>query len=200
MEAVAVILFPEPVEGKPAGRGAAVFDIDALIADCRGAVDGPEPHAAVKEVLQRALRDPRQVAAALGCRRSGITVLHADDVLTVLDVVWAPRMRFRPHNHLMWAAIGLYAGQEDNTFYRRSGPGLAVSGHRELRESDVALLGDDVIHAVRNPRDAFTGAIHVYGGDLPGRAGRSEWDDDTGAEVAYDFERTRRYFEEADSA
>lgn len=95
----------------------------------------------------------------------------------------------------MWAAIGLYVGVEDNTFYRRSGGGIVVSGGRELEVGDVGLLGDDTIHAVTNPRPAFTAAIHVYGGDITNTPGRSEWDEDTRGEVPYDFERTRAYFE-----
>lgn len=67
-----------------------------------------------------------------------------------------------------------------------------MSGGRELRTGDVALLGDDTIHAVENPRQAF---IHVYGGNLTARPGRSEWDEDSGQEVDYDFESVRRYFE-----
>jgi predicted metal-dependent enzyme (double-stranded beta helix superfamily) len=104
-------------------------------------------------------------------------------------------MRFRPHNHLMWAAIGVYGGQEDNTFYRRVGGGLALSGGRELRARDVALLGDDAIHAVSNPRRSYTAAIHVYGGDITRRPGRMEWDEETGAGIPFDFERTSRYFD-----
>jgi predicted metal-dependent enzyme (double-stranded beta helix superfamily) len=88
-----------------------------------------------------------------------------------------------------------YGGQEDNTFYRRCGPGVVVSGGRELRTGDCALLGDDTIHAVSNPRRTYTVAIHVYGGDLTSRPGRSEWEESTLTEVDYDFERTRRYFE-----
>jgi predicted metal-dependent enzyme (double-stranded beta helix superfamily) len=101
----------------------------------------------------------------------------------------------------MWAAIALYAGQEDNAFYRRvtGEHGLVAAGGRELRTGDVALLGADAIHAVTNPRATFTGAIHVYGGDITTRAGRSEWDDDTLAEVPYDFARTRAYFEAANA-
>jgi predicted metal-dependent enzyme (double-stranded beta helix superfamily) len=106
-------------------------------------------------------------------------------------------MRFRPHNHLMWAAIGMYGGQEDNAFYRRIGTGLAESGGQQLRASDVLLLGADTIHAVTNPLRTFAGAIHVYGGDITTRVGRSEWDEERGEEIPYDFERTRRYFEAA---
>jgi hypothetical protein len=57
------------------------------------------------------------------------------------------------------------------------------------------LFGDDTIQAVENPRQAFAEAIHVYGGDITARPGRSEWDEATQVEVDYDFERTRRYCE-----
>lgn len=173
-----------------------MFDIDDFVADCIGAVAETEPRLAVKNVLQRAMSEPVQVAQALPTTRAELVPLHVSERLTVLKVVWAPGMRFRPHNHLMWAAIGLYAGQEDNIFYRRCGRGLDESGGRTLCTGDVALLGDDTIHAVENPRSTFTGAIHVYGGDITARPGRSEWDeDDDHREVDYDFERVRRYFD-----
>jgi predicted metal-dependent enzyme (double-stranded beta helix superfamily) len=171
-----------------------MFDIDQFVADCSAALAATEPRRAVKEVLERAVSRPRDVSAALPAERAELVPLYASEELSVLKVVWAPGMRFRPHNHLMWAAIGLYGGQEDNAFYRRAGEGIVPAGGKELRASDVALLGDDTIHAVTNPRRTLTAAIHVYGGDITAGIGRSEWDDDTGEEVPYDFDRTRSYF------
>jgi predicted metal-dependent enzyme (double-stranded beta helix superfamily) len=46
-----------------------------------------------------------------------------------------------PHDHRMWALIGLYAGREDNTFYRRSPEGLQVAGSKQLETGDTTLLG-----------------------------------------------------------
>lgn len=172
-----------------------MFNVDEFLSECVEASTVSEPRLALKEVMERAVRQPDQVAQRLPATRAEVVPLHVSDRLSVLKVVWAPGMRFRPHNHLMWAAIGLYGGQEDNTFYRRSGRGLIASGGRELQTGDVVLLGDDTIHAVENPRQAFTGAIHVYGGDITARPGRSEWDEATQEEVDYDFERTRRYFD-----
>jgi len=143
------------------------------------------------------MRKPAAVAQVLPADRAEIIPLHVSPELTVLKVVWAPGMYFRPHNHLMWAAIGLYGGQEDNEFFRRSDAGLSKAGGRELRTGDVALLGQDAIHAVTNPLRTYTGAIHVYGGNLPARQGRSEWDNKTFEEMAYDFDKTVRYFEDA---
>ena len=42
----------------------------------------------------------------------------------VLNVVWAPRMSIYPHDHRMWAVIGIYGGAEDNTLFRRGPQGL----------------------------------------------------------------------------
>ena len=176
-----------------------MFDIDEFVSDCTTALRDTQPRSAVREVLERAVGNPEQVARALPVTRAEIVPLYTSSDLSVLKVVWAPGMAFRPHNHLMWAAIGLYGGQEDNTFYRRSGAGIVASGGRELRTGDAALLGDDTIHAVANPRPIFTGAIHVYGGDITQRPGRSEWDEMTAEEVSYDFERVRRYFEAANA-
>jgi predicted metal-dependent enzyme (double-stranded beta helix superfamily) len=153
----------------------------------------------VRYVLERAMSRPGEVADALPVTRAEIVPLYVSDGLSIQKVVWAPGMRRPPHNHLMWAAIGLYGGQEDNDFYRRGGAGIVASGGRELRTGDVALLGDDAIHAVTNPLRSFTGAIHVYGGDIAGRTGRSEWDDDTLAERPYDYDATRAYFEAANA-
>ena len=93
----------------------------------------------------------------------------------------------------------MFAGQEDNAFYRRTNEGLELSGGQQMRTGDVALLGRDTIHAVTNPHRTFTGAIHVYGGDTTSRTGRSEWQEPDLTEVPYDFARTRRTFELANA-
>jgi predicted metal-dependent enzyme (double-stranded beta helix superfamily) len=99
----------------------------------------------------------------------------------------------------MWAAIGIYGGREDNTFYRRHENTLVASGGRELHDRDVLLLGDDAIHAVRNPLARYTGAVHVYGGDFVATE-RSMWDPDTLVEAPWDFGSVRQVFDEAENA
>jgi predicted metal-dependent enzyme (double-stranded beta helix superfamily) len=170
-------------------------DIDNLITDLVAARGESEPRRAVKEVLTRACARPDDMAAALPPERAEIARLHVSPELTVLKVVWAPGMTLMPHDHRMWASIGIYSGGEDNTFYRRDRNGLAESGGRELRVGDVCLLGDDTIHQVHNPTTKFAGAIHVYGGDFF-ETPRSEWDPETLEERPYDVTGVLRYFEE----
>jgi predicted metal-dependent enzyme (double-stranded beta helix superfamily) len=178
-----------------------VFDIDELLIECQAAAMESDPHRAARDALRRALTRPEAVADALQPTEGGITLLHHTPDLTVIHVVWAPGMRLYPHNHEMWAVIGIYAGQEDNSFYRRSGPGertLVESGGKELAVGDVQMLGEDTIHAVANPLDRLTGAIHVYGGDFVNQP-RSQWGPGPREERPYDMNEVDRQFAAANA-
>ncbi len=172
-----------------------MFDLDGFIADCRNALTESSPELAIKEILARAVSRPGEVEATLGTPGQGeIAPLHHSPDLTIMKVVWVPGMVAPPHNHHMWALIGLYGGQEDNTFYRRDGAGLRSAGGKQLVMRDTALLGSEVIHSVANPLRAFTGAIHIYGGDFIGTP-RSDWE--TGTERPFDMVRARQIMAEA---
>ena len=178
-----------------------MFDVDDLIAQCQAAIAEGEPHRAVREVLERTMADADDVADAMRPRQGGLNVLYSAPDLTVLHVVWAPGMVLYPHDHLMWASIGIYAGQEDNTFYRRrpDEPSTVTStGGKELRTGDVLLLGKDAIHGVTNPLDRVTGAIHVYGGDFVNQP-RSQWGPGPLEERPYDLDVARAQFAEANA-
>ncbi len=179
-----------------------MFDIDELVAACRAARDETEPRGAMREVLTRALDRSDAIAEALQPTEGGVTVLYNAPDLTVVHVVWAPGMSIVPHDHRMWAAIGIYGGREDNRFFRRVGPGrheIAPSGGRSLGERDVLVLGADAVHSVANPERRLTGAIHVYGGDFV-NDGRSQWPGDRRDEQPYDLDATRQQFEAANRA
>ena len=107
---------------------------------------------------------------------AGVAILHRASDLTVLSVVIPPGLpQTLPHDHRMWALVGIYEGQEDNRFFRRVPGGLEEAGGRSLRASDVLVLGGDAIHAIQNPLGhSVLAGIHVYGGDLIG-AERSMW-------------------------
>ncbi len=176
-----------------------MFDLDQFVADCKQALTESEQQLAIKEVLERAVRNPDQVASVLAPTKAEIVPLYAEPDLSIFKVVWAPGMDIPAHDHLMWAAIGLYGGQENNTLYRRQSDTIVHSGGKELRTKDVGLFGRETIHSIHNPLGALTGAIHVYGGDLTTKVGRSEWDVETGAQSPMDFARTREIFEEANA-
>ena len=110
-----------------------MFDLDRFIADCQAAVTAGDGHKGVQEVVARAVADPAAVLKGLGePTGGGIRKLHHSSSLTVLNVVWPPKMTIMPHDHQMWAVIGIYTGREDNIFWRRldAGRGARPRGGR----------------------------------------------------------------------
>ena len=93
-------------------------------------------HKSVREVVARAVSNPSDVLNGLGePKRSEVQKLYHSSDLTILNVIWAPRMTIMPHNHQMWAVIGVYTGREDNIFWRRvpgGGGKLEAAGARAL--------------------------------------------------------------------
>jgi predicted metal-dependent enzyme (double-stranded beta helix superfamily) len=180
---------------------ATMFELDRFIADCRAALAADRSHKLVREVVARAVSEPQGVLGALGApKRAVLQKLYQSPDLTILNVVWAPNWTLMPHDHRMWAVIGLYTGREDNIFWRRVPDAAAgrieARGARSLCVGDAEPLGPDIIHSVTNPIPRLTGAIHVYGGDFF-TAERSEWDPDTLLEGRFDSERAVRRFDEA---
>jgi predicted metal-dependent enzyme (double-stranded beta helix superfamily) len=180
-----------------------MFDRDQFTADCLSAIRIDTTHTTVREVVARAVSAPGAVIAGLGePRRAGIETIHRAPDLTILNVVWGARMTLMPHDHRLWAVIGIYTGREDNIFWRRlpagEGGRVEAAGARALSVKDAVPLGRDIIHSVTNPLPRLTGAIHVYGGDFFG-VERSEWDPETLCEQRFDMEKARRAFEDANA-
>jgi predicted metal-dependent enzyme (double-stranded beta helix superfamily) len=172
-------------------------EVEGLVEDLKRAGKEADAQRAVRAVLERAVSEPGALLAAIGePREAGIHTLHRAPDLTVLNVVWAPMMVLFPHNHKMWATIGIYGGREDNILWKAVGPRVGAVGAASLSEKEVFDLPDDAIHSVVNPIPRLTGAIHVYGGDFLGAA-RSEWDSETLREKPWDIEAARRRIREA---
>jgi predicted metal-dependent enzyme (double-stranded beta helix superfamily) len=175
-----------------------MFDRDRFVEDCRTAVtDG---QAALREVVARAVADSPGVMRGLGePEHAGITPIYRSPTMTILNFVWAPCMSLMPHNHQMFSVVGIYSGREDNVFWRRAKSGIEAASARSLGVGDVAALGEDTIHSVVNPIGKMSCAIHVYGGDYFNPVGmRSQWDHETLAEMAWDLDRIKTTFREAE--
>ena len=178
-----------------------MFDLDRFKAQCSAALTERGALQAVRDVVARAVQDPGPVLKALGePGRSEVQTLHRSSDLTILNVIWGPRMTVMPHNHEMWAVIGIYTGREDNILWRRlpADPNgrIEAAGAKALSEREAFPLGHDIIHSVTNPIGRLTGAIHVYGGDFFA-VPRKEWDPERLIEQPYDVQKTLQLFEES---
>ena len=183
-----------------------MFQKDRFVEDCKLAVgEGPK---AVRELVLEAVADPSGIVSELGePTKAGVYPLYHADDLTVINFVWAPYMTLLPHNHNMFAVIGIYSGREDNIFWRRiddgagngTGSGIEAAGADSMGPGQVATLGRDIIHSVANPITKLTSAIHVYGGDFFNPLEpRSQWDHETLVEQPWDMDHVRAVFRRAE--
>ena len=172
-----------------------MFDLDAFIEACQRLVREPHAPKLALELMREAVTDGPAVAAAVTPLGAGANALDAplfrSPELTILNATLRPGFVSIPHDHGMWAVIGIYEGEEANTFYRRAGAGLEESNHRRVHAGEAILLGEEVVHAIENPLPTPTLGLHVYGGDLVA-ARRSMWDAG-GAEHPYDIPQFFRW-------
>lgn len=177
-----------------------MFNLENFIAQCQEALRASHPATVVEALVKEAIADPAGVRAAFAPTANAKSISDAavfrSDSLTVLDVTNRPGLKTPAHNHRMWAVIGVYDGEEQNVFYHEGPDGLEPVGERLLRAGDVAVLEAHTIHAISNPLARKSYAIHVYGGDIVTRQGRSMWNPQTQAREPYDIHRLAAYVRE----
>ncbi len=196
---IAALQRSEAQTGSVGPQLASRFDLDRFVDQIKSARQETDGQRAVEELLRKAVSQPAHILSELGEPvEAGIHTLHRDDDLTILNVVWAPLMVLLPHNHNMWASIGIYTGREDNILWDRRGESVTATRAASLSERQVFSLPADAIHSVTNPIGRLTGAIHIYGGDFFA-PGRSEWDAETLLERPWDIDAARSEFAKAAS-
>ena len=176
------------------------MDVAQLIADCKAALNEDLPTKGVREAVTRAVSNEKAAIKTLGkLNKGGVNKIFVSDELTILNIVWSPGLKIIPHNHNMWAVIGIYSGQEDNIFWRKikddKDGRIEEANRKTLGPTEVTVLGKNIIHSVTNSTNKFTGAIHVYGGNFF-ETHRSEWSFNSLEERPYDVEKNMRAFEE----
>jgi hypothetical protein len=70
-----------------------MFDLNQFIDDRRAALAADKSHKNVREIVARAVSDPTAILKGLGePKRSEVQKLYHSNDLTILNVIWAPRM------------------------------------------------------------------------------------------------------------
>lgn len=151
------------------------FDPDEFVAACTRAAQDSDPVGGVRDVVDAAIRLGSAIDVALGPSRSiGPDTLFRSPDLTVQRISWPGGSAAAPHEHRMWAVVGVYAGRELNTLYQREGSTVVEDRVVPVETGEVFVLGPDAVHTVANPDRRWTAGLHVYGGDIVG-VERSAW-------------------------
>jgi predicted metal-dependent enzyme (double-stranded beta helix superfamily) len=168
--------------------------IAEMIERCRDAAAAPEPLTGVMEVLDAFLHQSDLEQELGTATRSTYEALYRGHDLLVLHGVVPPTPKpVDPHDHRMWAVIGVYHGQEDNQLFARTDHATLEPTERfSVRAGEIRPLGASTIHSVHAAGGRYLGAVHVYGGDLFGTP-RSTWRD--GVEQPNDESALPAFFE-----
>jgi 3-mercaptopropionate dioxygenase len=120
--------------------------------------------------------------------RFAMNLIHMprDAMFSIIGGVWHPGQTTPIHDHLTWALIGVYDGEEREALFRRTDDGsnpkiakIEEVSEKINKKGHVTVLGHRGIHRVDNVSGRPTTSIHVYGRDI-GHAERHSYDPVTG--------------------
>jgi predicted metal-dependent enzyme (double-stranded beta helix superfamily) len=145
----------------------------------------------LKPVLEKLVISPGSVPAKAFTPREdrfamNLIKMPEDEAYSIIGGVWHPGQTTPIHDHLTWALIGVYDGEEREALFRRtddgSNPKLAKIqqvSERVNKKGHVTVLGHTGIHRVDNISLKPTFSIHIYGRDI-GNTERHSYDPVTG--------------------
>lgn len=145
----------------------------------------------LKPVLEKLVSSPGSVPASAFAPRKdrfamNLLQMPQDEAYSIIGGVWHPGQTTPIHDHLTWALIGVYEGEEREALFRRtddgSNPKLAriqQVSERVNKKGHVTVLGHSGIHRVDNISLKPTTSVHIYGRDI-GNTERHSYDPVTG--------------------
>lgn len=145
----------------------------------------------IKPFLERLIANPNAVPAdAFKPRHDrfamNLIYMPNDKSFSVIGGVWKPGQTTPIHDHLTWALIGVYEGEEREALYRRIDDGsnpkmakLKMVSTRINKRGHVTVLGKAGMHKVDNISEKTARSIHIYGLDI-GSTERHSYDPVTG--------------------
>jgi predicted metal-dependent enzyme (double-stranded beta helix superfamily) len=162
-------------------------DVDACV---RNYSNESEVLKRVKPLLEKLIQSGSVPPQAFTPRkdRFAMNLIHMpkDELFSIIGGVWHPGQTTPIHDHLTWALIGVYDGEEREALFRRTDDGsnpkiakIEKVSEKINTKGHVTVLGHRGIHRVDNISGKPTTSIHVYGRDI-GHAERHSYDPITG--------------------
>jgi predicted metal-dependent enzyme (double-stranded beta helix superfamily) len=143
-----------------------------------------------KPILEELLRNPESIPKeAFNPRKDrfadNLIYLPDNKIFSIIGSVWLPNQSTPIHDHLTWALIGMYEGEEKETIYRRINDNSNTKAELEQisekinKKGHISVLGKEGIHRIENISNKLSSSIHIYGIDL-GNTKRHTYDPVTG--------------------
>jgi predicted metal-dependent enzyme (double-stranded beta helix superfamily) len=161
--------------------------VDRFVADCLDAAATEDQVPALRELMERAVSKPQALRDRfpVPVDPDDDGILHRSSGLFVSSGIFPRGFETGLHDHSVPAVIGVWARHEDNLLYRRTKDGLEAEERLRVESGSVLVLDADTVHDVHAPVDGWSGALHVYLGDILA-ADRSSWADPAEPPIPFD--------------
>ena len=165
-----------------------IQDVDRIV---RGYPSESEILLHLKPALEKLVSSPGSVPAKAFTPRKdrfamNLIQMPEDEAYSIIGGVWHPGQTTPIHDHLTWAMIGVYDGEEREALFRRTDDcsnqkmaKIQQVSERVNKKGHVTVLGHSGIHRVDNVSLKPTFSVHIYGRDI-GNAERHSYDPVTG--------------------
>ena len=132
----------------------------------------------LKPLMQRLITTtgsvPRGAFASRRDRFANNLIYRPNDrFFSIMGGNWLPGQTTPIHDHLTWAVVGVYEGEERESIYRRTDDAsnsrkarLSLVSERVNKKGDVTVLGKAGIHRIDNVSNSPSMSIHMYGLDI----------------------------------
>jgi 3-mercaptopropionate dioxygenase len=163
-------------------------DVDRIV---RGYPSESEILLHLKPALEKLVGSPGSVPTEAFTPRKdrfamNLLQMPDDEAYSIIGGVWHPGQTTPIHDHLTWALIGVYEGEEREALFRRIDDGsnpkqakIQQVSERVNKKGHVTVLGRNGIHRVDNISLKPTTSVHIYGRDI-GNAERHSYNPLTG--------------------
>jgi 3-mercaptopropionate dioxygenase len=165
-----------------------IQDVDRIV---RGYPSESEVLLHLKPALEKLVSSPGSVPAKAFTPRKdrfamNLLQMPEDEAYSIIGGVWHPGQTTPIHDHLTWALIGVYEGEEREALFRRTDDGsnpkiarIQQVSERVNKKGHVTVFGHTGIHRVDNISLRPTTSVHIYGRDI-GNGERHAYDPVTG--------------------
>lgn len=155
------------------------FTLDSFLQQLKEAAKTANPEQQVYQVMQQVFTVHIESAADIFRQLDDDVILYEDSVIAVLHYRMPTGVVVPPHDHQLYAIIGVYEGVEENHFYQAMNNQLICQAVKPIGKGEVILMRPESIHSVQTANNQHSAAIHVYLGELT-KVKRSRFDWNTG--------------------
>lgn len=155
------------------------FTLDSFLQQLKDAANTDNPEQQVYQVMQRVFTVHIDNVADIFRQLDDDVILYEDSVIAVLHYLMPTGVVVPPHDHQLYAIIGVYEGVEENHFYQVMNQQLIRQAIKPISRGEVMLIHPEGIHSVQTANNQRSAAIHVYLGELT-KVKRSRFDWNTG--------------------